>query len=212
MEKEIFATNIDGFLVKHEAFIEPHKAWFDRVIKLTGNESLGAWKDRHDYFKGVDIAMKLIKPDASDEERTAQARDWYQEDVVSYIREHPDVVYREVAESLRKLKDRFRLALITVNTKEYIGEILEAAGLVGLYDIVFAVSKNEKPDKAKLFDEFVRQYGKPKYYVAGRSKEAFEKCLSLGSICIYASWDEFDGEIKAVASRVIEKPGEIESL
>lgn len=74
MEKEVLATNIDGLLVKHEVFVEPHRAWFDRAIKLTGDKSLEKWKGREDYFKGVDIAMKKISPNASEKERTAKAR------------------------------------------------------------------------------------------------------------------------------------------
>ena len=55
MEKPILATNLDGFLIKHEAFVEPHKAWFDRAIKKTGDTSLEEWKGSKEYFKGVKI-------------------------------------------------------------------------------------------------------------------------------------------------------------
>jgi hypothetical protein len=74
MGKPILATNIDGLLIRHEAFIEPHKAWFDRAIKKTGDKSLGEWKGRTDYFLGVDKAMEKLMPKASKEERTEQAR------------------------------------------------------------------------------------------------------------------------------------------
>ncbi len=74
MEKPILATNIDGFLIKHEAFIEPHRVWFDRAILLTKDSSLNQWKGHPEYFKGVNLAMEKIMPTASKEKRTSQAR------------------------------------------------------------------------------------------------------------------------------------------
>jgi len=210
MNKPILATNIDGFLIKHEAFILPHKAWFKRAIQLTGDTNLEKWIKRKDYFQGVDLAMAQIMPQATEQQRTLQARHWYQEDVVQYIANHPKAVYIQVVEKLRKLKSRFRLALVTTNTKEYIHQILKTAKLQGLYDIVFAISATEKPDKAELFKRFAQEHGNPKYYIAARSKEAFEECLKLGSLCIYAAWDEFDKETASLATQTIRKPSELE--
>jgi len=74
MEKLIIATNIDGLLLEHETFIEPHKYWFDRAIQKTGDNSLENWKGKEDYFKGVNIAMEKLMPKATAEQRTLQAR------------------------------------------------------------------------------------------------------------------------------------------
>lgn len=212
MKKPILATNIDGLLIKHEAFIEPHKAWFDRAIKLTGDKSLEQWKGRKDYFKGVDLAMARILPGKSDEERTVQARRWYQEDVIKYIQNHPEAVYIHAARTLRRLKERFTLALVTTNSQEYISQILEAAGLEDVYDIVFAIPASEKPDKGRLFSQFVKKHGRPEVYIAARSKEAFEECASLGSLCIYAAWDELDPEMSAISRQTIKNPSELEKV
>lgn len=210
MEKPILATNIDGLLVKHETFIEPHKAWFDRAIKLTGDKSLEQWKGKKDYFKVVDLAMAKILPGASLEKRTEQARIWYQEDVVHYIKEHPETVYLNVAKVLKNLKSRFTLALVTTNSQDYIGQILESAGLENIYDIIFAIPSSEKPDKVRLFDKFARRYGSPRFYLAARSREAFEESIKLGSFCIYASWDEFDSELASLANRTVKSPRELQ--
>lgn len=212
MEKPILATNIDGLLIKHEAFIEPHKAWFDRAIKLTGDKSLEQWKNKKDYFKGVDIAMAKIMPEANDEERTIQARKWYQEDVVNYIKTHPDLIYKKAIEVLEKAKLRFTLALVTINTQEYISQILEAAEISDLYNIIYAIPASEKPNKASLFKNFVQEYGEPKYYIAARSKEAFEECLKLGTLCVYACWDELDPEIEKMACEKAKTSQELEVL
>ena len=209
----MLATNIDGFLINHPAFIEPHRIWFDRAILLTKDSSLLKWKGHHEYFLGVNEAMEKILPDASKEERTAQARKWYQEDVVYYISIHPEVINHKAADALRKLKEKFTLALITTNTREYIDKILDTAGLNDIYDIIYASSvEEEEPDKKKIFTEFREKYGEPKYYVASRSKEAFEELSKIGTICIYFAPDEINPDLKEIAFKTIREYAELENL
>jgi len=203
MEKPILATNIDGFLINHSAFIEPHRIWFDRVILLTKDNSFNKWKTSKNYFEGVNLAMEKLMPDATKEERTQKARGWYQEDVIHYIKLHPEVVNRQLAESLKKLKEKFTLALITTNTKDYIEKILKTANLEGIYKIIHASETSEEPSKSKIFQEFRKKYGEPKYYMTSRSKEAFEECTKLEILSIYFSQKEIDSEIKKLASRTI---------
>ncbi|MFH1327148.1 MAG: HAD hydrolase-like protein [archaeon] len=212
MEKPILATNIDGFLIDHSAFIESHRIWFDRAILLTKDNSLGQWKGHPKYFKGVNIAMEKIMPDVNKGQRTIQARTWYQEDIIHYIKLHPEIINYQLVETLKKLKQRFTLALITTNTKEHIQEILKAANLEGLYDIIHASSSDEEPDKLKVFEEFKSKYGNPKYYVASRSKEAFEACLKIGTICIYFTQNKIDPKIQKAASRTLTTFKELELL
>lgn len=211
-EKPILATNIDGFLINHSAFIEPHRIWFDRAIMLTRDETLKKWKGHPEYFVGVNEAMKKILPNSSEEERIAQARRWYQEDVIYYISIHPEVINHKVENALRKLKSRFTLALITTNTNEYINQILNTAGVNNIYDIIYASSVEEEPDKSKIFTEFQKKYGEPKYYVASRSKEAFEECKKIGSVCIYFAPDEINPEISPLASKIITSTEELEKI
>ena len=179
---------------------------------LLKDPSLKHWIGKKDYFKGVNEIMKRIMPNASDKQRTKQARDWYQQDVINYIKFNQETVFKNIAKTLIKLKDKFTLALITTNTKEHIHQILEAANLKGIYDIIFATSSSEKPDKADLFQKFSKQYGNPKYYFASRSKEAFEECLKLGSICVYVTWDELNSEIEKLADKTINNEKEMEQL
>jgi|SRR3989338_242308 len=170
MKKPILATNIDDLLIAHEAFFEPHKAWFDRAIKKTGNKSLSKWKGKEDYFPGVIEAMKQIMPNATDEERKFQARTWYQQDVIKYIQEHPEVIKKDIADKLRRLKEKFRLALITTNTQDYINEILETANLQDMYNIITASQTQEEPKKSEIISRFIEEYGKPQYYLSGKQE------------------------------------------
>lgn len=211
-EKPILATNIDGLLINHSAFIEPHRIWFDRAILLTKNNSLVKWKGHPQYFIGVNEAMEKILPNATKEERTKKAREWYQEDVIYYISIHPEIINHKLANSLTELKDKFRLALITTNTKEYINEILKISNLEGIYDIICASPSEEEPDKQRIFKKFVEKYGEPKYYIASRNKEAFEACKKMGLTCIYFAKDEINPEIKEIASKTITKYSELEKI
>ncbi len=170
MEKPILATGIDGILIESSAFIEPHKEWFDRAIEKTGDKSLEKWKGKKNYFIGVNEAMEKIMPNASLEERTKQAREWYQEDVIQYIKDHPEVVKREIAEKLKEKKKKYTLVLITTNTSEYINEILKAANLEGVYDMIHPSPIDKEPNKIELINNFIKKYGLPKYYLSKKQK------------------------------------------
>lgn len=175
MEKPIIATNIDGLLIEHEAFVEPHKAWFERAIKKTKDNSLRKWIGEINYFPGVNEAMEKILPDASKEERTKTAREWYQKDVIKYIKSHPEVVKQDIANKLISLKEKYRLILVTTNTTGYINKILKVSRLEKIYDGIIASRTEEEPNKDILIEELINKYGKPKYYVTGKLKEDINK-------------------------------------
>src|SRR3989338_11368613 len=171
MIKQILATNIDDLLISHEAFFEPHNTWFDRAIQKTKDKSLEKWKGKENYFPGVHLAMKKLMPKATQEQRTIQARMWYQEDVIRYIKDHPEVVIKLNVNKLRKLKSKYTLALITTNSQNYIGDILETAKLDDIYDLILGSLTHEEPNKTELISRFIKQYGVPKYYLSGKKEE-----------------------------------------
>ena len=177
MIKPILATNIDDLLISHEAFFEPHKTWFDRAIKKTKDKSLEKWKGKENYFPGVHLAMEKLMPKATQEQRTIQARMWYQEDVIRYIKDHPQTVNSSVAIKLRKLKIKYKLALITTNSQNYIGDILEAAELDDIYDLILGSLTHEEPNKTELISRFIKLYGIPKYYLSGKKEEKIIELL-----------------------------------
>lgn len=181
MEKPIIATNIDGLLLEHEAFTEPHRNWFERAIKKTGDKSLRKWIGADPYFPGVNIAMEQIMPNTTPEQRTRQAREWYQEDVIKYIKENPRVIKKDIAEKLRGLKGKYRLILLTTNTQDYINNIIKVSNLEGIYDDIIASRTEKEPNKEKLIDELMRKYSKPKYYITGKPDDKItEKFKKLG--------------------------------
>lgn len=175
MKKPIIATNIDGLLIKHKAFVEPHKAIWKKLIEKTGNKDLTKWIGRKDYFIGVNLAMDAIMPQSSREEKTLQVRKWYQEAVLNYVKENPNCVFRSRVKELKKLKQKYTLALITTNSEDYITKILEAGKLREVYDIVLASKTAQEPKKQELVEEFIRTYGKPAYYLTGKPEKEIEE-------------------------------------
>ena len=191
MKKQILATNVDGLLISHKAFFEHHKAWFDRAIKKTGDKSLSKWKGKENYFPGVHLAMEKLLPKATSEQRTIQTRMWYQEDVIRYIKSHPETIQNATANKLRKLKTKYTLALITTNAQNYVDDILEAAHLEDLYDIILGSHTNEEPNKAELISRFEKEYGLPKYYISGKSDDKVIEILKEKGVKVI-SLDDLD--------------------
>ena len=182
MEKPIIATNIDGLLIEHSAFVEPHREWFERAIKKTGDESLRKYIGADPYFPGVNIAMEKIMPDATPKQRTAQARTWYQEDVIKYLKEHPETIKKDLAEKLKALKENYKLILLTTNTRDYINKIIKVSHLHGIYDEIIASNTEKEPDREELIKKLIKQYGKPKYYITGKEDlKTIERFKSLGT-------------------------------
>ena len=181
MEKPVIATNIDDLLLKHEAFYEPHRAWFEMAIQKTGDESLRKWIGHEKYWDGIDVATKKIFPEASKKERDRWARTHYQEFVIEYINSNPGCIMKAVAEKLQDLKERYRLVLFTTNTGDHIGKILEVSGLSGIYDGIIASKTDEEPNKDNLLQELIESYGRPAYYITGKAEDGINKKFeSLG--------------------------------
>lgn len=169
--KPILVTNIDGVLLEHKVFYEPHKEWFKRAIEKTGDKNLEEWIGKENYFPGVNKAMKQIMPNATEKEKTAQARIWYQEDVINYIKNHPEKIKTKIADKLKSLKEKYKIILMTTNSKDYINEILKVSNLENIYDGIVASKTDEEPEKSELIRELIEKYDKPKFYLTGKPDE-----------------------------------------
>jgi len=94
--------------LKREAFIEPHKAWFERAIKKTKDDSLRKWIGEKIISLELMKQWKksCLKPQRR---RTRKARKWYQKDVIKYIKSHQEVIKKDIAKKLISLKKKYRL-------------------------------------------------------------------------------------------------------
>ena len=101
---------------------------------------------------------------------------------------------KEFAEFLRKLKDKYKLALITSAPEESVEPILQKIGCFDLFDIVYKSPMEKQPNKEELFKEFIEKYGKPAYSI-GNGDQDIESCKKLGITTISVNWVS-QGEIK----------------
>ena len=192
MEKPIVAATLSGLFLKHEPWDKAHVLWYKKAAEKLNDESVNKWANRSDYFKGVDEVMKRIYPKLSDDERTIKARETFFNSVCDYVRKHPKVRNNDIIEYFNSLKNSYRIALITTNTKSALERILSSAGLNGFFDIVEASMPNEKDDKRAVFERFITKYGKPLVYIGGNRKDSFDYCRERGIRCIFANGKNFE--------------------
>jgi len=115
--------------------------------------------------------MEKILPKASKEKQISKARKWYQKDVINYIKNNPEKIKSPNVEKLKSLKEKYKIILVTSNTKKYIRKILKKAKLNGIYDGIIASKTSEEPNKEILIQELISKYGKPKYYLTGKPED-----------------------------------------
>lgn len=187
MEKPIIATTLSGLFLKAEPWKKAHILWFKEASQKLNDPSIDKWVLKPDYFKGVDIVMQKLFPDLSDEQRTIKARETYFDSVCKYISQHPEVKNNLIAEYFGSLKNKYRLALITTNKRDSIDRIISLADLSNLFDIIESSEPYEKDDKTKVFDRFIKLYGKPIIYVGGDKKDSFDYCAKHKIPCVFAN-------------------------
>lgn len=176
MEKPIIATTLSGLFIKSEPWEKAHILWYEKIAKKLGDDSIKEWVEKKDYFKGVDIAMKKLYPNLSEEQRTTKARETFFDSVIEYIKQNPKTKNKKTIKYFESLKDKYELALITTNTSSAIKKILNITGLKNLFDIIETSKPEEKDDKKIVFKRFVEKYKKPVIYIGGSKKDSFDYC------------------------------------
>ena len=153
--------------------------------------------NRQDYFNDVDIVMRRLYPDLSEEKRTIKAREAYFDSVCEYIKENPQILNKEIIDYFLSLKDKYKIMLVTTNTKDKIGRILSITNLANLFDAIEASNPEEKDDKGIVFDRFLKKYGKPVLYLGTDRKESFDYCKKNKIHCIFVNIENMQ-EVKGV--------------
>jgi len=199
MEKPIIATTLAGLFVKKNAWNKAHILWYANAAKKLKDPSVNQWANRPDYFRGVDEVMRRLCPALKDAERTVRARRTFFDSVVRYIAENPEVRNNEIIAYFKSLKNKYRLALITTNTKHALEKILTATKLQNLFDIVEASEESEKDDKLAVFKRFKAKYGNPAVYIGGDGEDSFDYCKQNNIPHIFANLENTK-EIEEVES------------
>jgi len=189
-EKPIIAVKLSGLFVKSDAWKKGHQMWFDFISQELNDESIKEWLKKEKYFEGVESCMRRLYPEKSGMERTAIARKLYFELVLDYVDFGKDgVVNKDVVDFFMKLKDNFRIALITTNTFSFTYRILDILDLRELFDIIACSELEEEDDKVLVFERFVCEHAKPVYYVGGNKKDVYEYCKKNDIPYIHANFE-----------------------
>jgi len=143
--------------------------------------------------------MKRLYPNLTDEKRTIKARKMFFSSVVKNIKQNPDFKNKEIVDYFSSLKNKYRLALITTNTKPALEKILSITQFLGLFDIIETLEETEKDDKRAVFDRFVKKHGKPVIYIGGDKKDSYDYCKERNIYCIFANLEN-QGEIEGIKS------------
>lgn len=143
--------------------------------------------------------MKRLYSNLNEEQRTIKARQMFFDSVTKYVKQNPNLRNNDVVDYFVSLKPRYRLALITTNTKKALEKILSAIKLSKLFDIVEASEESEKDDKIAVFNRFLKKYENPIVYVGSSRKDSFDYCSEKNINKIFANFEN-EEELESVES------------
>ena len=183
--KPIIAVDFDGALLKSRPFDEAHKRWFYVMSVMLKDDSVNKYARLEDYFNKVHEVMRRYLGDVDHETRVKFARNLFSMTTIAEVRKE-DLV-EDFARYLRRLKKKYRLALITSAPEASVEPILGKVGCSDLFDILYKSPMGKHPNKRELFEEFIKEYGKPKFYVGNGDKD-ITSCKELGISSISVNW------------------------
>jgi hypothetical protein len=199
MEKPIIATTFSGLFVTHEPWDKAHVLWLKTAAERLKDPSIMDWANRPDYFNCVDGIMKRLSPESNEKQRVIKAREMYFDSVCEYVKQNPKVRNESVIKQFSKLKNDYRIALITTNTGEALKKILRVTNLEGFFDIIETSLPEEKDDKRIVFERFIEKYGKPLIYLGGNRKDSFDYCRENNINCVFTNLEGLE-DISGVES------------
>lgn len=191
-KKPIISVDFDGALLISRPFDEAHKRWFYVMSVLLKDNSINKYAGLENYFDKVDEVMKRYLGDVDKETGTRFARNLFSMVTVAEAREE-DLV-KDFADFLKGIKGKYRLALITTAPESSVEPILHKVGCSDLFDIVYKSPVGRRPNKKEMFEEFIKEHGKPLWYIGNGDKD-ISSCKEFGIPSISVSWVS-KGEIK----------------
>lgn len=190
--KPIIAVDFDGALLRSRPFDEAHKRWFYVMSILLKDKSINEYAGLENYFEKVHEVMKRYLGDVDQETRVVFARNLFS--MVTVAEADKKDLVADFAQYLRKIKLKYRLALITTAPETSVEPILEKVGCADLLDILYKSPVKKHPNKKELFKEFLKEYGKPAFYIGNGDKD-ITSCKELGIPSISVNWVS-QGQVK----------------
>ena len=175
--KPIIAVDFDGALLQSRPFDEAHKRWFYVMSVLLKNNSINQYAGLDNYFDKVYEVMERYLGDVDHETRVKFARNLFS--MVTIAEVTKDDLVGDFADYLRRLKGEYRLALITSAPEASVEPILHKVRCSDLFDILYKSPMGKHPNKKELFEAFIKEHGKPAYYIVNGDKD-ITSCRELG--------------------------------
>ena len=157
--KPIIAVDFDGALLQSRPFSEAHKRWFYVMSVLLKDDSINEYAGLDDYFDKVHEVMERYLGDVDYETMVKFARNLFSMATITEVRK--DDLVGDFADYLKGLKGKYRLALITSAPESSVEPILHKVGCSDLFDILYKSPMGRHPNKRELFEEFIKEHGKP---------------------------------------------------
>jgi len=190
--KPIIAVDLDGALLQSRPFNEAHKRWFYVMSVLLKDDSINEYAGLENYFDKVHEVMQKYLGDVDHETRVKFARNLFSMATIAEVTKE-DLV-KDFSDYLRRLKGKYRLALITSAPEASVEPMLQKIGCSDLFDILYKSPMGKHPNKRELFEEFIKEHGKPAYYIGNGDKD-ITSCKELGIPAISVNWVS-QGEVK----------------
>ena len=184
-EKQIIAIDFDGALLKSRPFDEAHKRWFYLMSILLKDNSINKYSSLKDYFPKVHEVMKKYLGNVDNQTRVIFARNLYSMVTIAEVKKEDLVL--DFAQYLRTIKNKYKLALITTAPESSVEPILKKIDCLEIFDVIYKSPVNKQPNKKELFEEFIKKYEKPIFYI-GKGDKDITTCKDLGIKSISVSW------------------------
>ncbi len=168
MVKPIIATSLVGIFLSKEPWERAHLMWFEDAANKLDRIDIKDWgliyTQKTDYFNKIYEIMDLMHPTLSLQDKTLKAREMFFNYVIKYIKINQDIVKHDVAKYFRSLKDRYKIALVSSQTRKFIDEILLLTDLNDIFDIIECAEPSEQDDRQVVYERFENKHGKPLVY------------------------------------------------
>ena len=172
---------------------------------LLKDKSINDYAGLENYFDKVHEVMKRYLGNVDGETRIVFARNLFS--MVTVAEADKKDLVDDFARYLRKIKPKYRLALITTAPETSVEPILDKVGCADLFDILYKSSVRKHPNKKEMFKEFLKEHGKPSFYIGNGDKD-ITSCKELDIPSISVNWvspGKVKGDYNANTVKELEK-------
>jgi len=214
--KKIIGFDFDGAFIRSVAAKEAHAEWFVMLSVLLDDVSVKDLMHKKDWWPDVYKLMEqytgLSHKDEFDKQViTKMARNLYQFSFLGAANRHKkNLLFKDVAALVKKLRPKYRAALITTTPEDIVQPILHLVGFKD-FDFIQTVPLSESSAKLVALERFCKKHGRPALYVGNRLDD-IRACKKLKIKSVLALWGDHDKEAAAEADFTAKNAAELKKI